>query len=200
MPDFFQPNPEWEHFDNSPRDETVPVSGISDAPAHIAIVNQEWVAFVLGAIDRLGYGDVWSGTDADRENAHHQILELQAMLMSPANYLIPSNMVDYKVYSGVVASGSYIASFLVPAGKVYKFTSLAVMTDKTTLNDIRFTVSGSPATTFPFFVRAPEQFTTYNLSGELILPAGRTFQIQWTAGATTNYSCWAHGSYQVFDV
>lgn len=82
MPDSYNPYAKWDHFDFSPRNQPVPQVGICDEPCVCMRINQSWLPFILGAIDRLGQPDVWNDTEVNKQFAFDQINELEAALMA----------------------------------------------------------------------------------------------------------------------
>jgi hypothetical protein len=127
MPDQFQDIPDGERSDIAPAGHPVPSSGISDSPAYIAIINELWLEVILGAIDRLGYANVWRDSD-DQLFAFHQINNLQAQIMtSPYNNITGGKRVDVRQFNQTFnATGQAIIDVLDTDGvSTYMLTAIS---------------------------------------------------------------------------
>lgn len=69
----------YPDFDPAAKILPVPVAGILDPPCCCVGINYEWIPFIAGMLDRLGYGDAWNDTEANRDRAYQEVQKLQAL-------------------------------------------------------------------------------------------------------------------------
>lgn len=125
-PDYFPTSPTLSGAGAFPDNMSAPDDGIFDTPAHVAIINQQWVTRLLGMLDGLMYPEAWEAQDA--ETAYNELLELQTMLMSPANLLIPFDVFDENYSTSTAPAGNLTLQILeVPEGEIWKVESATVV-------------------------------------------------------------------------
>lgn len=68
-------------FDPRLSPQPVPTVGVFDAPTVCIPINVQWIPFISGVIERLAWGEIWSGDDDDKTFAIQEIYSLvEAML------------------------------------------------------------------------------------------------------------------------
>jgi hypothetical protein len=195
VPDFFQPYPEWEHLDNSPRDETIPVPGITDSPAFVAVINYQWLGFFLGVIDRLGYGDVWAGSVQDKERAYHEINQWIATLMTtPYNNIRGGVSVENLTYStGALSAGNgSLVPFDTTDGAIVMLTHITVRLNTGTLGRLFLKIDKPTGEDYIIFDQSnPPSSELFTISSEIFMGPVQELRLQWvsaSAGATIQLS------------
>jgi len=100
MSDFIYNDDEQDHrgwradpFEGQPID--VPLGDITDAPRQCVEISLDWVPVIISALERLKFGDMWLGTEADVERAANNIDTLQVML---ADGQCDGGNMDYTCY------------------------------------------------------------------------------------------------------
>ena len=179
MPDTFDP---WRYsrpFDAAPSDATVPPVSICDPPFVCAHINLEWLKFVIPVIDRLGYPDVWSGTEADKAQAFDEINDwLGSLVACECNSPLWEryDMASYAV--NAIAGGGGVLTFgqfTVPAGERWLVTGGMVMTSGTTVTSIRHDAISFGVTTFLLLKVTPAAYEQIRLPSPVWLNAGTVY-------------------------
>lgn len=85
-PDYrFEKDPEdTDTWDSDPFNDvrvTVPLGTIEDFPRKCVEISDEYVPIIIAALERLKYGDMWAGDQADIDRAYDNISQLQTNLM-----------------------------------------------------------------------------------------------------------------------
>jgi len=100
MSDFIYGDDEQDHrgwrsdpFEDQPIE--VPLGDITDAPRQCVEISLDWVPVIISALERLKFGDMWLGTEADVERAANNIDTLQVML---ADGQCDGGNMDYTCY------------------------------------------------------------------------------------------------------
>lgn len=147
MPERFDPIPDEERFDAAPAGVAVPSSGIFDPPAHIAIINREWIHILLGLIDRGGYSNVWKDSD-DELFAYRQINELQAQIMtSPYSNILGGERVDNFVYvNNALTTDQTVDLLTTDAVSTYMLTSVTLRLNSGIIDRILLSVENAAGT------------------------------------------------------
>jgi hypothetical protein len=195
MPDDFDNIPDSTRFDTSPSGVSVPASGISDYPAHVAVINQDWLPLLLGLIDRGGYSNVWKDAD-DEVYAFRQINELQASLMTTLydgpfegakdTFSLWQNQLN------LPAGNPTLTLFTVPTNHVYKLTHISFRMNSTTINRVALQFIQSGVQLYVFEVASPTNFQTYQWHGELWFKVNRSLTmaiVNATSGDDMNVIC-----------
>jgi len=65
-------------FEDQPID--VPLGDVAGVPRKCVEIAEDWVPIIISALERLKFGDMWNGDDADLQRAYQNIDTLQSML------------------------------------------------------------------------------------------------------------------------